>query len=74
MRYEHQLRTAGGRWRKTTLSDLGVNQSEVNPGKRMVCKHCGYGTSEIWYPIMLTGYCPKCEGTEKVEWAESASI
>lgn len=51
-------RASNGRFRKTTLADLGIPNSALNNGKKLVCSKCG--TSFI--PLMKTAdkKCWKC--------------
>lgn len=38
----NQLREANGRWRKTTLKDFGIKDSDLNLDfKRAICTKCG---------------------------------
>jgi hypothetical protein len=58
-------RRSSGQFRRTTLQDFGIPQSELSDGN-MICASCGYGEgAEKWYPILKTGYCPKCHSQEK---------
>lgn len=58
-------RRGGGQFRKTTLQDFGILQSELSDGN-MICANCGYGEgAEKWRPVLKTGYCPKCKSQEK---------
>ena len=58
-------RRSGGQFRRTTLQDFGISQSELSDGN-MICANCGYGEGEEkWRPVMKTGYCPKCHSQEK---------
>ena len=55
MRYG-QLRKGNGRWRKTTLQDLGIPKSEVATGP-MTCKRCGVEFN----PVLKRDFCWHCE-------------
>lgn len=58
-------RRSGGQFRRTTLQDFGISQSEL-ADENMICANCGYGEGEEkWRPVMKTGYCPKCRSQEK---------
>lgn len=58
-------RRSGGQFRRTTLQDFGISQSELSDGN-MICANCGYGEGEEkWRPVLKTGYCPKCHSQEK---------
>ena len=57
-------RRSGGQFRRTTLQDFGISKSELSDGN-MVCANCGYGGEEKWHPVLKTGFCPKCQSTEK---------
>ena len=58
-------RRSSGQFRRTTLQDFGISQSELSDGN-MICANCGYGEGvEKWHPVLKTGYCPKCQSTEK---------
>jgi len=58
-------RNGSGQFRKTTLKDFGVSDSELASGA-MVCLDCGYGSrADKWYPVMKTGYCPNCKSQNK---------
>lgn len=58
-------RRGGGQFRRTTLQDFGISQSELSDGN-MICANCGYGEgAEKWRPVLKTGYCPKCKSQEK---------
>lgn len=53
----------GGKFAKApSLKEQGYPVSDGNE----VCAHCGFGSNEPWRPILKTGYCPECEGTEKI--------
>lgn len=51
-------RASNGRFRKTTLADFGILNSEINSEKKLVCSKCG--TSCM--PLMKTANrkCGKC--------------
>jgi predicted nucleic-acid-binding Zn-ribbon protein len=68
-RIEH--RTSTGKFRRSTLQDIGIAKSEIQEGSA-ICKNCGYGKNEIWLPILKTGYCPKCKSQEKEEKEKAA--
>ena len=58
-------RRSGGQFRRTTLQDFGISNSELSDGN-MICANCGHGEGEEkWRPILKTGYCPKCKSQEK---------
>ena len=48
-------RRANGRFRKTTLQDLGVPVTMVAQGAHR-CLACG----TVWRPFLVNGYCPSC--------------
>lgn len=52
-------RSGNGRFRKSTLQDIGIPNSMVATGK-MQCV-CGYQ----WFPFVKTGICPECGSKEK---------
>lgn len=53
-------RSGNGRFRKSTLEDMGIPRSMVATGK-MQCADCGHQ----WFPFVKTGICPNCESKEK---------
>lgn len=59
-------RESGGRFRRTTLKDIGLDPSSLQDGFA-ICKGCGHGESvdKRWFPIVVTGVCPKCGSQEK---------
>ena len=59
-----QFRQGNGRFRKANLQDFGIPQSSLQDGSA-ICANCGYGKEELWYPVLKTGYCPKCKCQEK---------
>jgi predicted Zn-ribbon and HTH transcriptional regulator len=51
------FRTSGGRFRRApSLAELGY---PVATGGK-TCGGCGH----LWYPILVTGRCPKCDSSE----------
>lgn len=71
------MRSGNGRFRKTTIQDLGVSKSSLQDGPA-VCIDCGHGAAEWWHPVMKEGFCPRCKSTKKIsvnllpmpQWAE----
>ncbi len=61
------LRRGNGTFRRTTLQDIGIPKSDVATGP-MTCANCGH----TWNPILKSGYCPKCNSQEKVEFDPNA--
>ena len=57
-RVEH--RTGGGRFRQSTLEDVGVARTETNRAGQRQCAKCPC----VWEPILVHGECPECGGTE----------
>lgn len=57
-----QLRKSNGQWRKASLTDFGIKDSELQEGKA-VCAHCNHK----WYPILKTGKCPSCGSADKAD-------
>lgn len=65
-------RRSGGQFRRTTLQDFGISQSELSDGN-MICANCNYGEGEEkWRPVLKTGYCPKCRSQEKKSAQQNA--
>jgi ssDNA-binding Zn-finger/Zn-ribbon topoisomerase 1 len=62
--WTHAKRQGNGQFRKTTLADFGIANSQIN-SDFMACDNCGYGTDEEWMPVLLTGICPKCGSRDK---------
>lgn len=55
------IRGAGGKFIKPTLSNMFGIDANTEP---LVCGKCGYGNSGEWFPVLITGYCPKCGNQE----------
>lgn len=51
------IRKANGRFTKPTLANMFGIEANSEP---LVCGKCGYGSDGSWYPVLSTGYCPKC--------------
>lgn len=51
-----QRRKSNGRWRKTTLQDLGVPKEAINIGGSLKCSKCG----KDWYPVIKQDPCFDC--------------
>jgi hypothetical protein len=62
--WTHAKRQGNGQFRKTTLGDFGIPNSDIN-SNLMICSDCGYGTDEDWMPVLISGKCPKCGGRDK---------
>lgn len=59
------MRRPNGRFRKTTIEDLGVSRATLQDGPA-VCINCGHGADVWWHPVMKEGFCPKCKSTKKI--------
>ncbi len=55
------IRDVKGRFTKPTLSNMFGIQPNTEP---LVCGKCGYGSDGGWFPVLPTGYCPKCGNQE----------
>ncbi len=53
-------RGSGGQFRRFTLRDLGVADSELQKGEA-TCAKCGHK----WWPILKVGRCPECGSEDK---------
>lgn len=53
-------RSGNGRFRQSTLQDIGIPAANVATGK-MKCAGCGHE----WYPLVKTGICPECDDQRK---------
>lgn len=53
-------RGSRGRFRRTTLVDFGISNSELADGP-MKCAYCGH----VWNPILKSGHCPECGSQAK---------
>jgi len=67
-RWTHQRRATDGRFRKTTLEDLGVAKDEINMGP-IVCSVC----KREWDPIIRQDPCFDCQAA-KDSAQEGASV
>ena len=49
-------RKTNGQFGRMSITELGlVKENELARGS-MICSKCGHK----WYPILITGKCPKC--------------
>ncbi|KJS38087.1 MAG: hypothetical protein VR70_10865 [Rhodospirillaceae bacterium BRH_c57] len=51
------LRGAGGRFRQSTLRDIGVPDAAIAPASGCICSACG----RTWHPILKKDLCDDCE-------------
>ena len=59
-----QHRERNGKFRKTTLSDLGIPEKEINKNQKMICPKC----RKSCMPILLTTIAKTCSCGEKMIW------
>jgi len=54
-------RGANGRFQKSTLKNtFGITANT----ERLICGACGYGKKDHFFPLIDTGFCPKCDKQE----------
>ena len=53
-------RGKNGRFVKITLASFGITAN----AERLICGKCGHGKRGVFFPIINTGHCPKCENQD----------